>query len=200
MQVKYLIIGSAFSKALEGFSDKENYKLLGSYLNLDLNLYEITKKKTYSRLGILPVEDEQDFEMVMGKINSGDVDVLRQVYEKVIYLDADTKDFTLLKSQIDRSRRYYEIDAKRKGILIEFESWNKHWGLNANGEKKNVYKVFHILRGIKIESGINKIEMNYRVPYFKEMFWLSVFALLLYGYLLVRLMIYNNDYRKTYRG
>ena len=180
MQVKYLVVGSAFSKALEGFSDKENYKLLGSYPNLDLNVYEITKNKKYSRLGILPVDSEQDFNEVMGKINSGDVDVLRQVYKRIIYLDEDAKGFTLLKSQTDGSRRYYEIDAKQKGILIEFESWNRHWELKANGEDKGIYKVFHILRGAKIEPGKNQVELNYSIPYFKAQFIVSILAILTY--------------------
>jgi len=180
MQVKYLVIGSVFSKALEVFSDKENYKLLESYPSLDLNLYEITKDKRYSRLGILPLDSEQDFNEVMGKINSGDVDVLRQVYKRIIYLDTDTIDFTLLKSQSYRSRRYYEIDAKQKGILIEFESWNRHWGLKVNKEKRDLQKAFRIFRGTRIEPGKNVIELKYNVPYFKELFIVSIFAILTY--------------------
>ena len=184
MQVKYLVIGSVFSKALEGFSDKENYRLLGSYPNLDLNVYEITKNKKYSRLGVLPLNSEQDFNEVMGKINSEDVDILKQVYEKVVYLDQDTKGFTLIRSQADGSRRYYEIDAKQKGILIEFESYNHYWRLKINGEKKDHYKAFRILLGMTIEPGTNKIEINYRVRHFKGLFILSTLVTLLYGFFL----------------
>src|SRR4030065_233673 len=120
MQVKYLVIGSVFSKALEEFSNKENYKLLGSYPNLDLNVYEITKNKGYSRFGILPLENGEDFDKAAERINSGDVDVLRDVYARIVYLDKDNKDFTLLKGQTEHSGRDYEIDAKKKGMLIEF--------------------------------------------------------------------------------
>jgi len=223
MQVKYLVVGSAFSKALEGFSDKENYKLLGYYPSLDLNLYEITKNKKYSKFGILPLGDNEDFDKVMERLNSGDVDVLKDVYARVIYLDKDTKDFTplekvadrkvssaniitdsslsqtvngqqslsgftLLKNQTEQSRRYYEIDAKEKGMLIEFESWNPHWGITVNKETKDIYKAFRIFRGTRIEPGKNVIELRYNVPYFKELFWLSVVVLLLYIFLLLNSM------------
>jgi len=185
MQVKYLVVGSAFSKALEEFSDNGNYKLLGSYPGLDLNVYEITKNKRYSKMGILPLGNEEDFNKVMEKINSGDVDVLRDVYARIIYLDKDNKDFTLLKSHTDQSGRYYEIDAKEKGMLIEFESWNRHWGLKVNKEKKKLYKAFTIFRGTRIEPGKNIIEMKYNVPYFKTLFILSIFAILTYVSLFV---------------
>jgi len=188
MQVKYLVIGSAFSKALEGFSGKENYKVLGSYPSLDLNLYEITKNRKFSRLGILPVKNGNDLKEMEKKLNSGDADVLKGIYARVIYLDKSTKDFTLLKSQTEQSRRYYEIDAKQRGILIEFESWNPHWGLTINKEKKDIYKAFRIFRGTRIESGRNVIELEYKVPYFKELFWLSVGVLLLYIFLLLNFM------------
>src|SRR3989338_737421 len=116
MQVKYLVVGSAFSRALELFPDKGNYRLLGSYPGLDLNLYDITKDKKYSKLGILPLENKEDFNGVMGKLNSGDIDVLKDAYARIIHLDKNTtKDFALLKSEAGHSRRYYKIDAKQKG-------------------------------------------------------------------------------------
>jgi len=232
MQVKYLVVGSAFSKALEGFSDKENYKLLGYYPSLDLNLYEITKNKKYSKFGILPLGDNEDFDKVMERLNSGDVDVLKDVYARVIYLDKDTKDFTplekvadrkvssaniitdsslsqtvngqqslsgftLLKNQTEQSRRYYEIDAEQKGILIEFESWNTHWGLTVNKDKKDLYKAFRIFRGIKIEPGRNVIELRYKVQYFKELFWLSVGALCIYGIFLIKVLLDDTANKKS---
>lgn len=197
MQVKYLIVGSAFSKALEGFSDKENYKLLGSYPSLDLNLYEINKNRKFSRLGILPVKSEDDFKEIAEKLNSGDADVLKDVYARVIYLDKNTKDFTLLKSQTEQSRRYYELDAKQKGILIEFESWNRHWGLTINKEKKDIYKAFRIFRGTRIEPGRNVIELKYNVPYFKELFWLSVGALCVYGIFMIRVLLDGTANKKN---
>lgn len=186
MQVKYLVVGSAFSRALELFPDKVNYKLLGSYPGLDLNLYELTKDKKYSKLGILPLENKEDFNSVIGKLNSGDIDVLKDAYARIIHLDKNaTKDFALLKSEAGHSGRYYEIDAKQKGILIEFESWNRHWGLKVNKEKKKLYKAFTIFRGTRIEPGKNIIEMKYNVPYFKTLFVLSIFAILTYAALFV---------------
>ena len=185
MQVKYLVIGSVFSKALEKFSDKGNYKLLGSYPNLDSNVYEITNDKRHSRFGILPLENEEDFDKATERINSGDVDVLRDVYVRIVYLDKDNKNFTLLKSQTEHSGRYYEINAKQKGVLIEFESWNRHWRLKVNKEKKKLYKAFRIFRGTRIEQGMNIVELKYDVPYFKELFVVSIFTILTYAALFV---------------
>lgn len=185
MQVKYIVVGSAFSKALELFPDKGAYKLLGSYPGLDLNVYEITKNKKYSKLGILPLGNEEDFSMAEEKINSGDVDVLRKAYARIVYLDKDNKDFTLLKSRTSQSNRYYEIDAKQKGMLIEFESWNRHWGLKVNKEKKKLYRAFTIFRGARLGQGKNIIELKYNVPYFKILFVLGIFAILTYAALFV---------------
>ncbi|MBI5204820.1 MAG: YfhO family protein, partial [Nitrospirae bacterium] len=82
----------------------------------------------------------------------------------------------------------YEIDAKQKGMLIEFESWNRHWRLRVNGEKGDIYKAFGIFRGIMIEPGKNVIELKYTVPYFRELFWLSVFILCIYGVALIKVL------------
>ena len=65
MQVKYLIIGPEFSKTLEGFSNYKYYRLLGSYPKVNLNLYEIIKDKSYSKLAVLPLGDKQNYEDVM---------------------------------------------------------------------------------------------------------------------------------------
>ena len=87
MQVKYLIIGPEFSKALEGFTSRDHYKLLGNYPKLDMNLYEITKDKSYSKLAVLPLEDQQDYHDAIGQLNSKDINILKGLYSKLVFLE-----------------------------------------------------------------------------------------------------------------
>ncbi|MCP4991826.1 MAG: hypothetical protein GY928_38935 [Colwellia sp.] len=186
-QVKYVIIDSALSKVLDSFTTRDqHYKLLGKYPKLGLNLYEITKEKEYSTLAVLPVDDGESYDQVIEKINSRDIEVLKQLYSKLVFLDKDTKDFTLSSSKRTNNKRLYEIKSKRKGIFIELESWNKNWELEINDKKETVQKAFQIFKGIKIEPGLNKIEFSYRLKFFNLLFLLSLFVILGYTVLLVK--------------
>ncbi|GEM_PF-2525385 len=186
MQVKYLIIGPEFSKVLEGFSDRNQYKLLGNYPKLNFNLYEITKDKSYSKLAVLPLEDGQEYETIIQQLNSKDIDILKDLYSKMVFLDRKPPDFNLLKSQNDNNKRYYEIYAKQKAILIDFESWNHNWELEINNKEEGLQQAFQIFKGMKIEPGLNKIELTYNLKYFKGLFFLSILVVLIYIIFLIR--------------
>lgn len=187
MQVKYLIIGSGLSSTLESFTNREHYKLLGTYPEcLGLNLYEIVKNKSYSRLAILPLGNGQSYDEMIKKLNSMDIDVLRTLYSKLVFLDQKTQDFALLKNRNSSNTRYYEIFSNQDAILIDFESWNHSWGLRINNKDKRLQRAFQMFKGIRLEPGLNQIELTYNLKYFKELFILSVFTLLLYMILLGR--------------
>ena len=186
MQVKYLIIGPEFSKALEGFTSRDHYKLLGNYPKLDMNLYEITKDKSYSKLAVLPLEDQQDYHDAIGQLNSKDINILKGLYSKLVFLEQGNPDFSLLKSQGSGDKRYYEVASKKKAVLIDFESWNRNWGLKINDKDEKLLKAFQMFKGIKIEPGVNKIDMTYNLKYFKELFLLGMIVTLIYAVLLGR--------------
>lgn len=186
MQVKYLIIAPEFSKALEGFSNYKYYRLLGSYPKVNLNLYEIIKDKSYSRLAVLPLGDKQNHEDVMQQLNSKDINILKALYSKLIFLDQYNAGFNLLKNQNSTTKRYYEIDSRQRAILIDFESWNHNWKLEVNNKDEHLQKAFQMFKGIKIEPGINQIRLSYHVKYFRELFWIGISVTLIYIILLFR--------------
>lgn len=186
MQVKYLIIGPEFSKVLEGFAASDYYKLLGNYPKLDLNLYEITKDKSYSKLAVLPLEDRQAYDEAIKQLNSKDIDILRGLYSKLVFLDQVSPDFSLLKNQGSGGKRYYEIASKKEGVLIDFESWNHNWGLKINDKNEKLLKAFQMFKGIWIAPGLNKIDMTYNLKYFKGLFLLGMIVTLIYAVLLGR--------------
>ena len=186
MQVKYLIVGSTFSAAMKGFTNyNHNYELLDKYPALGLNLYEITKNKNYSRFAVLPLEKDQCYDEMVKKMNSSDINVLKSIYPKLVFLDETNPDFNLVKIRRDRKTRYYEIEATKEAIFIEFESWNHNWELKINNEFENLPKVFHIFKGIKIKPGMNTIDITYNLKYFEGLFFLSIFVSVLYAVLLV---------------
>lgn len=185
MQVKYLIIAPEFSKALEDFTTNKHYKLIGSYPKVNLNLYEIVKDKSFSRLAVLPLVDKQDYVKAIEQLNSKDINILKWIYSKLVFLDNNT-DFILLKSENSSTTRYYEIESSRKAILIDFESWNHNWKLEINNKNEQPQKAFQMFRGIKIAPGINQIRLSYHVKYFKEMFWIGISVTLIYIVLLFR--------------
>jgi|APSaa5957512535_1039671.scaffolds.fasta_scaffold05933_1 hypothetical protein len=186
MQVKYIIVGSRFSKVLDSYTTRHQYKLLAKYSKLGLELYEITKVKNYSTLAILPVDNEGSYDKIIADINSKDIKVLKSLYKKLVFLDRNSEDFTLLSSKRASNKRYYEIRSTRNGLLIEFESWNKNWALKTNGEKESVLKAFQIFKGIKINPGLNKIEISYTLKFFNLLFLFSFIVILFYFFLLVK--------------
>ena len=186
MQVKYLIIGPEFSEALEKFTTKQHYKLLDKYPKLRLNLYEITKPKSYSKLAFYPLDKGQDYEEIISELNSKDIDVLKNHYSKLLFLDENNPDVILLKKQSHDNRRYYEINSNQEGILIDFESWNHNWELDINNKEEELHKAFQMFKGIRIGPGLNQIELTYNLKYFKGLFLLSVFIILVHIVLLAR--------------
>ena len=186
MQVKYLIIGADISNVLEKFTTKQHYKLLDKYPDLRLNLYEITKPKSYSKLAFYPLEEGQGYEEIIRELNSKDIDVLKRHYSKLLFLDENNPDIILLKKQSYNDRRYYEIDSNQEGILIDFESWNHNWELEINNKEEKLQKAFQMFKGIRIEPGLNQIQLTYNLKYFKGLFLLSVFVILMYIMLLFR--------------
>jgi len=193
MQVKYLIIGDEFSKNLEGFTNKSDYKLLGNYSRLSLNLYEITKKKSYSKLAVLPLAEGEDYQDAIGQLNSKDINILKGLYSKLIFPEQGNSDFSILKSQSIGDQRYYEIASKKKAILIDFESWNRNWGLKINDKSERLLKAFQMFKGIKIDPGLNKIELTYNLKYFRGLFLLSVMVIIIYVILLARYCYLDRD-------
>lgn len=186
MQVKYLIIGPEFSKALESFTNKEDYELLGNYkLDLNLNLYEIKKNKNYSKLAVLPLDDQIGYEDMIQQLNSKDADILKDLYSKMVFFDKETPGVNLLKSYNNNNKRYYEIYTKQKAILVDFESLNHNWKLKINDKEKGLQQAFQIFKGMKIEPGLNRIELTYNLKYFKELFGLAIFIIFIYVLLLL---------------
>jgi len=186
MQVKYLIIGPEFSKALEKFTTKQHYKLLDKYPDLRLNLYEITKPKSYSKLAFYPLGDVQGYAEIIRGLNSKDIDVLKRHYSKLLFLDENNSGLTLLKKQNYNNRRYYEINSNQAGILIDFESWSHNWELKINNKEEKLQKAFQMFKGIRIEPGLNQVQLTYNLKYFKGLFLFSVFVTLVHMVLLFR--------------
>ena len=188
MQVKYIFIGKEFSKALDGFTDRDNYRLIAQFPKIDIsNIYEITKNKNYSRFAVLPLNSQQNYNEIITALNSEDINVLKRLYSGLVFLDDNmTKDFNLLKSQHGSNNRYYEIESGKEAILIDFESWNHSWKLKVNNEDEKLEKAFQIFKAIKLEPGLNRIELTYKLRYFKELFFVSIFIILLYVAFLVK--------------
>lgn len=197
MQVRFLIIGPDFSKAIEGFTNQKDYKLLNKYPKLNLNLYEITKKKSYSRLAILPLGDKEDYYEAMEQINSKDIRILKNIYNKLIFLDRETSDFKLLNSKNYYNKRYYKIFARQKAILIDFESWNHNWTLKTSKKDRKLQKAFQLFKGIQIKPGINRIELIYHVKYFNGLFLLAILVILIHIFLLGQIIIHERFNKKV---
>lgn len=183
MQVKYLVIGPEFSREVEGFPSHENYKLIEKFQKLNMNLYEITKNKSYSKLAILPLGESENFNEVIDRLNSKDVDILKQMYMQLEFLEPDRFDFSFLEKS--SGKRSYKIFSGQRAILIDFESWNRNWGLQINGKDESLKKAFQMFRGIELKPGNNEILLTYNLRYFKELFALSVIMMLAYMVLLV---------------
>lgn len=192
MQVKYLLVGPEFSQAIENFATHEYYKLLERYSTLNLNLYEILKDKSYSKFAILPLDNRQSYDEMIRKLNSADINTLRAVYSKLIFLDSNPEGFALAKNQSSKSARHYEISSKQDAILIDFESWNHNWELKVNDKDEKLQKAFQMFKGIRLQPGLNQIELTYHLKYFKELFILSIFVIPIYLVLLGR--IYYVEY------
>lgn len=192
MQVKYLVIGPHFSNMLKNLTNKECYRLIDEYPKLDLMLYEIGKEKSYSRLAVLPIDNGENYEDEMNKINSNDINVLKDVYSRLVFLDKKSDNFSLLKDVGYNGKRQYEIYSKREGILIDFESWNRNWELKINNSNEKLSKAFHIFKGIKICQGLNRIELLYNLKYFNVLFFVSLFIILIHIVLLGRYYYMNN--------
>jgi len=187
MQVKYIFIGKEFSKALDSFTTRDNYRLIAQFPEIDIsNIYEITKNKNYSRFAVLPLNSQQDYEEIITALNSEDIGMLKALYSKLVFLDDDmTKNFNLLKSQYSSNKRYYEVESGEEAILIDFESWNHSWKLKVGNEDEKLDKAFQIFKAIKLQPGLSRIELTYDLKYFKELFLVSIFIVLLYVALLV---------------
>lgn len=186
IQAKYIVAGPEFSAILEGFTNREHYKLLDKYPKLNLYLYEIVKDKNYTRWAILPVEDQQLYDEVIEKLNSDDVDVLRGLYSKLVFLDGSNANFTFSRNQRSHSTRHYEIFSRQDAVLIDFESWNHNWRLKVNNKGEELHKAFQMFKGIRLGPGLNQIELIYNLKYFKKLFWFSIFVVLIYVILLGR--------------
>ncbi len=186
MQVKYVIAGPEFSKILEDFTTKKYYELIAKFPALNLNLYEILRAKNYSRMAVLPLKNTHDSADMVKQLNSSDISKLKELYSRLIFLDQNSANFQVIKSQNYYGGKYYEIDSKQSGILIDFESWNRNWSLKVNDKGERLQKAFQLFKGIKIEQGINKIELTYNVKYFKELFLLSFFIIFMHLILLGR--------------
>jgi hypothetical protein len=187
-QVKYLIIGPQFSKALKRFSGYwNNYSLLEKYPKLGLNLYEIKKEKNYSKLAVLPLNDNQSYGEIIERLNSQDVKVLKKLYSQLVFFGEDQNNYKILETQQNGNKKFYKINAERESILIDFESWNHNWTLRVNNKEQKLEKAFQIFKGINISPGVNIIEQNHQVKYFKELFILSIFMILFCAGLLGKL-------------
>lgn len=196
MQVKYLLIGPEFSLVLEGFTTHDQYKLLEKYHKLNLNLYEILKDKSYSKFAVLPLNGKQSHDEMIKELNSTDINTLKTLYSKLVFLDSNPEDFTLTKNQSSRSARHYEILSKQDAILIDFESWNHNWELRVNDKGKKLQKTFRMFKGIRLQPGLNQIEITYHLKYFKELFILSIFVIPIYLALLGRIYYAEKNNKK----
>lgn len=196
MQVKYLLVGPEFSQAIENFATHEYYKLLERYSTLNLNLYEILKDKSYSKFAILPLDNRQSYDEMIRKLNSADINTLRALYSKLVFLDSNSEGFALAKNQSSKSARHYEISSKQDAILIDFESWNHNWELKVNDKDEKLQKAFQMFKGIRLQPGLNQIELTYHLKYFKELFILSIFVILIYIVLLGRIYYVEKNNKK----
>ena len=185
MQVKYLIVGPVFSKALDEFTDREQYRLISKYPNLGLNLYEILKEKNYSRFAVLPLDDRASYDEILQELNSRDINKLKALYSQLVFLDKDSPEFNLAKTRRDSTTRYYEVESSQNAVFIEFESWNRNWELKVNSEERESEKAFQLFKAAKIMPGLNRIEFTYNFKYFTALFCVGMVTTLLYAFLLL---------------
>jgi len=185
MQVKYLIISASFSKALRKFRDWKNYRFISEYPNLGLNIFEIVKNKSYSKLAVLPLDDSENYNNIITKLNSGDIQLLRSMYSRLVFLDTDTSGFTLMESRSDSTTRYYDIESSQNAVLVEFESWNPNWELEVNNREELLDKAFQLFKAIKIKPGLNRIELIYNLKLFLLFFYLGIFVTMAYAVLFI---------------
>ncbi len=179
MQVQYLVIGQRFSEAITGLADgKHAYSLLGYFPTLDLSLFEIEKKREHGRFAFLPLDQDQSYRDVVDKMNSPDIETLRSFYSRLVFPAEDVSDFKVRSVQYGGSFRRYDLETKKEAMLVEFESWNHNWRLhtpNPGGER--VDKVFHILRGVRLHKGLNRIELSYDLRGFTALFLVSLVSI-----------------------
>lgn len=175
MQVQYLIVGAKFSEAINAFTNTgNNYRFLGHFPTLDLNIYEITGKKKYSTMAFLPLNGGSADELV-DRMNSWDINELRSLYSRLVFPEIGRSDFKVLDDRRSRNERHYEIEADKEGILVEFESWNRNWKVTIDrNDAGKVLKAFHILKAVRIHKGRNSIDLSYDLKYFKVLFLVSV--------------------------
>jgi hypothetical protein len=187
MQVKYIHIGVAFAEALGGFTTRKEYRLVAEFPKLDTSkIYEIIKRKSYSKIAILPLNPGEYFDEVVWELNSDNIDILKKLYSRLVFLDNETEDYNLLKSRNNHNKKYYEIESNKRAVLINFESWNHSWELQINKEEKKLEKAFQIFSAIKLQPGLNRIELRYNLKYFKTLFFVSIFVIFLYIAILVK--------------
>lgn len=186
MQVKYLVVGPGLSDVIKNSFHLGNYAHINHYPKLNVDLYAITKRKSYSRIALLPLEDEKDYEGMLRQSNSADINVLQSLYAKLVYPDDAQEDFAFSNIQRGFATRSYDIRSKKNALLIEFESVNHNWKAMMNGNIVPLQKVFHNLKGVKIAPGLNKLTVSYHLKYFGGLFFLAVASALTYLVLAVR--------------
>ena len=67
-----------------------------------MNLYEILKDKSYSKFAILPLDNRQSYDEMIRKLNSADINTLRALYSKLVFLDSNSEGFALAKIKVLR--------------------------------------------------------------------------------------------------
>ena len=80
--------------------------------------------------------------------------------------------------------------------MIDFESWNHNWELKVNDKDEKLQKAFQMFKGIRLQPGLNQIELTYHLKYFKELFILSIFVILIYIVLLGRIYYVEKNNKK----
>jgi hypothetical protein len=189
MQVKYIIAGPELLDIVSTFNTFNDYRLIANYPVLPLKIYERTKAKNFFNLAVYPLPDGEKYNEVIANINSNDVNALKRLYSKLIFLDKDNQDFKLQKMTSKDNERYYDIKSNQPALLVDFESYNRHWRLKINDRDENISKAFQVFKAIKLERGINRIKLSYNLKYFKELFFVSVFVIL--AYLIFSVMYYR---------
>lgn len=170
MAVKYLIIGPQFSEALAGFKPASYYSLIAKYPKLSLNLYAIARPQRYLRYAVIELDKDGG---MPNTVNSFDIGELKKLYSTLTGLDGKSKHYKLVKAEGGGGMKYYEIEADREAVFVDFESWHKNWKLKVNGRRETLHKAFQLFRAVRLSPGLNKIELIYEPVFFKPLFILS---------------------------
>lgn len=190
--VRYLVVGPKFEQALGELGGPSRYRLLARYKALALALYERLDFRQGVEAAVLPLRSLEDANAALTALNSDDVQTMEEARKSLLPLAvgmAKAQGYRLTAASEHNGRNVLTLEADRPGLLIEFESWNKHWRATINGGAAPVDKAFHIFKVIPFLPGRHTIVTEYAPPYFFPLIVLGAVSMLVVFVMLVSVLL-----------